>query len=204
MNAPAGGLRVPAVLGIDSSAQRDIHNEWDTLSGVKAMLVRDGFTDCPQPNFACPSVTEEDLTTTDNTKYSQNYARLLAWFNYASQLLAEVNAALLGIENEMEYVGAKMKKDMRENNRGKGLKDASRLAAGDIADEILLDPHYHELQVEQQRLTQMKYTLTSRVDNLERGLRVTSRQVEIRKLELERGRVGDGVPTRDRFPVTRR
>jgi hypothetical protein len=203
MVANMGSLRVPAILGIDAQKQQSIHGEWDTMTGVNQRMHDNGFEVQEQPNFSCPMVTEEDLTTTDNTRYSKNYARLLAWFNFADQLLAETNATLLGIENEMEFVAANLRKKMREQNQGKSSKDPSRFTAEQMNDEILLDEHHHELQIEQQRLTQMKLKISTNVNGLERGLRVTSRQVEIRKLELEAGRKGDGLPTRGRFEPRR-
>jgi hypothetical protein len=200
----ATGLRAPTMMGLDSKSQEDIHREWDTMTGVENLLVKYGVAPQPQPTYACPEVTEDELTTTENQEYTQTYARLLGWFNYLAPLLAEVKAAELQVENEMEYVSAKLRKDIRTHNAGKKARDPDRYTEGNIKDEIILDENYHELHVEQQRLSQMQLMLKARTDSVERSLRVVSRQVEIRRLDIEQGRTEGNMPGRNKWSPTTR
>lgn len=204
MNQPSGGgLRLPSILGLDAQEQQKIRDDFDTMDGVNTLLEKHGITPAPKPGFGCPEVSEDDLTTTDNTKYTTVYARLLAWFNYMGPLLAAVVAELLQIENAMVYTEAAFRKKARELNLGKKPRTEGWVTEAEIADAITLDADYHELHVEKQRLSQMKAMLASHTERVERSMRVVSRQVEIRKIELEGSRTEHNMPGRNKFPTLR-
>ena len=68
-------------------------------------------------------------------------------------------------------------------------------------ERLLLNPEYLEVTHELQKYQQAKIYFDARVESLERSLRVISRQVEIRKLDVEQQRTGAGMPGRGRFEV---
>lgn len=181
-----GGLQVPPNIGVSESAQREIHKTWDTIGDVEADLAMSGFMPMQTPEFECPQVTEAALTTENSQEYTQTYARQLAWFNYSSQVLARVTAHLLQYENEMDTIEARIHVDRRARAKAAGEKPPS----GDtLKQEVLMDPRHDELRRQAQVLKQKKIELQAFVDGIERGLKVISRQVEIRKMEIEQGRV---------------
>lgn len=204
MNQPSsGGLHLPPILGLSAQEQQQVRSDFDTMDGVNVLLAKHGITPAPKPGFGCPEVTEDDLTTTDNTRYTTTYARLLAWFNYIAPLLAGVTGELLQVENALTYTEAAFRKRARELNTGKRPRAEGWITEAEIADAIILDADYHELHVEKQRLAQMKSSLTAHTERVERSMRVVSRQIEIRKLEIEGNRTEHNMPGRNKFPSIR-
>lgn len=183
----SGGLSLPSSLGVGEAAEQHVHQEWASLDEQEQRLAFEGFTPASTPQFGCPQITEEILTTSDNKLYTTVYAQQLAWFNYASQNQARAIAELLQVTNEMDVIEAKMRKGFRERMRVGG-KEA-KMTAEEMKDEILLHPRYTYLKLAHQQLSQYKIELGAYCDGIERGLKVISRQVEIRKMEIEQNRV---------------
>ncbi len=198
MNArrPSTGLNLPANVGIAESEAQKIHNKWDTADAVEGEIAMKGFVQSDIPPYQCPEVTEQVLTTEDNTEYTRVYAQLNSWFNYATQLHARVTTSLLQSENEMEMIESRMRVQFRERMR-LGTKE-DKMSAGEMQDQINLDPRYEELKLQAQIYKQKKITLAAFLDGIERGLRVISRQVEIRKMESDQSRVN--IPGRSPQP----
>jgi hypothetical protein len=192
-----GGLRVPAVLGIDEENEKSIHNEWSTYRGVKQIREGSGLDLAPRPPFECPRITPDELNTEDNAEYTILYAQHYSWYGFVIGQLADVESSLLEIQNEMEHVAAEIRKILNKKNEGKKRND-DRLTAQAIKDEVTTDPRWHDLKVEEQRLLQHKTLLDADCESLERAMRMISRQVEIRKIGIETGRMEDNIPTRNR------
>lgn len=176
-----GGLSLPTNVGMGQTAEQQVHAQWDTVGQVEAELAMRGFMPMDTPNYPCPVITEEALTTSDSKSYTTTYAQQLSWFNYSSQTLSRIVADLLGVQNEMTLIEARMRKGFRLNG--------AKMTAQQMADEILLDPRYLELKHREQLLSQHKIELSAYTEGIERGLKVISRQVEIRKQEIEQNRV---------------
>ena len=85
-----------------------------------------------------------------------------------------------------------MRRDFRQRMEAGG--KAAKMTGDQMKDEILLDPRYSYLNHRRQEMTQYKVMLAAYTDSIERGLKVISRQVEIRKIELEQNRVN--IPNR--------
>lgn len=197
MNSPkqpsnAGGLSIPSNLGVGETAEQSVHQEWTSLDEQEEKLAFEGFSPMSTPDFGCPQITEEILTTSDNKLYTTVYAQQLAWFNYASQNLSRSVAEILQVTNEMDIIEARMRKGFRERMRVGGKE--SKMTSEEMKDEILLNPRYTYLKLHHQQLSQYKIELAAYCDGIERGLKVISRQVEIRKMEIEQNRVN--IPNR--------
>lgn len=188
-----GGLSLPKNTGVGSTEEQAVHQQWTTLDEQEEKLASQGFVPMDAPSFTCPEITEETLTTADSKAYSTTFAQQLSWFNYSSQTLARCIAELLQVSNEMDIIEAKMRRGFRERMKLAG-KDG-KMTAQEMSDEILLDARYSYLLLRKQELTQYKTRLAAYTDGIERGLKVISRQVEIRKMELEQSRVN--IPGRD-------
>lgn len=186
------GLQLPSNIGLPESQEKQVHERWNTLEEMEQQLAYEGFSPYEQPQFGCPQVTEESLTTADSKAYTGMYAQQLAWFDYSSSSLARCTAELLQVTNEMDIIEASMRKVFREKMRIGG--KAAKMSAEEMKDEILLDERYSYLLYRKQQLSQYKTILGAYTENIERGLKVISRQVEIRKMELEQSRVN--IPNR--------
>jgi len=185
-----GGLSIPKNVGVGETEQQKIHSTWDTIDKVEAELGMDGFIPMTTPEFECPQVTEEELTTEDSKSYTQTFARQFAWFNYSSQVLARVTVRLLQVENEQAIIASKMRDGFKERIRN----GAPKMTVEEMKDQINLDPRYQELMLQAQIYQQKKTVLSAFAEGIERGLKVISRQVEIRKGEIEQSRVN--IPNR--------
>lgn len=180
---PVTGLNLPPVSPVE---QAKIHSIWDTIDKVEGEIAMKGFLPMDTPLYECPQITEDLLTTGSNEEYTQAFARQNAWFNYASQVHAQATSHLLQYENEMEMIESKLRtqfrKEISEGTRNKMSKD-------EMQDEINLDQRYAELKLIAQTYKQKKVQLQAYLDGIERGLRVISRQIEIRKMENDQNKV---------------
>lgn len=182
MRKPTTGLQLPPV---PPTEQQSIQQQWDTIGFVQGELAMKGFVPMDTPQFECPQVTEEVLTTADNNKYTEVYAQQLAWFNYSSQVLSQVTAHLLQHENEMDMISSRMRVAFRQEIKA-GARD--KMSKDEMEDEVNLNVRFAELKLDAQVLKQKKVQLQAFVDGIERSLRVISRQVEIKKIEAEGNR----------------
>jgi hypothetical protein len=190
--AHAGGIgRIPEAktLGLGKTALAETHSRWSTFTNVAAQLERKGVgSELEEPGFACPQVTEEDLLTEDARHFTRIYHHVLAWFEYVTTIYARTRAQLLQYENELEVVAAARRKKLREEN--KSVPKADRMSAKEIEDEVLTDIDYQRVMLDAQQLRQSKIIVEAVVENLDRSLKVISRQVEIKRQERESSRTG--------------
>jgi len=189
-----GGLLLPPNLGVSPAEERKITLKWNTLEGVVETLNRWGFSEAASPITPIPTITAEMLLTPDIQQYTILYASQLHWYNYSNILRARVTAELLQIENEMDDIGAHIRKGLRDINKTLGKKDT--LGRDGIEDEVTTDASYRSLRVRAQELRQYKMELEARVEELESGMKVISRQVEIRKEEAKGGTNAQNMPSR--------
>lgn len=180
---PVTGLQLPPVSPVE---QQNIHSQWDTIGAIEGEIAMKGFVPMDTPLYECPQITEELLTTADHDAYTAAFTQQLAWFNYASQVLAQATSHLLQYENEMEMIESRLRTTFREEISG-GTR--SKMTKEEMQDEINLDKRYGELKLGAQKYKQKKIQLQAYVEGIERGLRVISRQIEIRKMEMEQNRV---------------
>lgn len=187
-----GGLHLPTNVGLGETEQNRTHHQWDTSGYVLDRLKMEGFWTMETPTYELPQITPEMLTTADNTYYTTVYAQQLAWFNYATQILAKAKVEVLQTKNEMDMIESRMRKDFRDTAKNSGIKVPSEQT---IQDEINLDLRYSELRLYGQKMEQYKIMLDTFAEGIERGLKVISRQVEIRKMEIDQNNVN--IPGRD-------
>lgn len=193
----AGGLRIPGPLGI--SQQQHVHDYWRTYDQAEQKLKDAGLPVLEKPRFAYPgSVTPEQLTTKDNHAYSSLYAEHLGWYNYTAEIVSGIRAMLLQIKNEMEDLEVELRSRYKRQN--KDLPSKEKHTEKDIDDLIHLDERHKKLAHAQQEYEQSRLLFEAKLDAMSRNLRVVSRQVEIRRGELDAERLGNGLPGRPVFP----
>ena len=192
-----GGLKAPNVVGLGANEQQKIHSEWNTFDNVQIELMREGVMPVDKPTVACQRLTAEQLTTLDDKRYAETYAHICSWFGYISDLLARTRGAILEVENEMKYVWASLRAGAIQAAE---MRQEKKPADKEIEMTILLDPSYKQLKLSSQNLDQRKLVLEAQADLLEKDLKMVSRQVELRKMEREREKIGDGMAGRGYVP----
>ncbi len=188
LRKPVTGLQLPTV---SPPEQQKIHSTWDTIDKVEGEIAMKGFVPMDTPEFQCPQITPELLADADNKEYTTAYSQQNAWFNYASQVLAQVSSMLLQCENEMEMIDSRICSGLRRELKESGEK----MSAKQMQDEVNLDPRYAEVRLQAQVYKQKKIQLSAFLDGIERGLRLISRQVEIRRMESDQNRTN--IPGRE-------
>ena len=180
-----GGLQVPDIIGISMPDLESIQNKFTTLPDVDRELKSMGISGGNQPNFPLPELTAASLTTTNSDEYTLMYAQQLSWSNYLGPILADVSGGLVQAENQMTLIEAKITEVVKQQNKVRSKED--RVSADDIKIQVLNDPIYQEAMLEAQRLKQFKLKLEAMHEIAGRNLRLVSRQVEIRRQDIEAG-----------------
>lgn len=196
-----GGLQLPKNVGVSEKDQADDHLARNTIDAVEKELERMGLAPSAKPAWDRPDLTAEQLTTSVNRDYTVLYAQHLAWYNFTSPLYARVRARMLGVSNEMTDIEVRIRKNLRAKN--KNLPKDERFNEKDIDDETWSDPRYQVLTKEKQKLEQMKLEIEAYLGVMEGCLKVISRQIEIRKIELGSSNQENAMPGRGKFPPMR-
>lgn len=180
-------------IGVGEEAAKFIQRKWDTVEDSDQVIAGMGFVDHKLPEFICPELTAASLTTLDSFAYTETYAHLLSWFNYASEGLAYIQARVLQYTNMQAILTAQTRKQQRAFVAGGGKK----MSEEEMSDQLLTNPEYQAILLELQKAKQQKLLLDAKVEAIERSLKVISRQVEIRKLDMEQSRTGAAMPSRN-------
>lgn len=180
----SGGMgTISKIIGPGRSEEEAIKKEWSTYDAVFESLEEQGFHVPSKPNFPPPEINSEDLLTDNNSHFTTMYSKVLSWHNYAKTAYAQVRANLLELQNMLELKSAEIRKECKEYN--KTVKKGEGFSAADIEDEVLVHVTQKKLRLEAQKWEQKKLILDALVENLERTMRVISRQVEINRQEIE-------------------
>jgi hypothetical protein len=187
-----GSLHLPKDIGVAASVAQAIENRWHTAERVDEWMQKHGIGRNPEPDIECPVVTAEILLTTDWKQYTTVYAAQLRWFNYVTRLLAAIRAVILEVDNEMGDISAARRTHFRQMNEGKG--KGGKMSAGEMEDTISQDPHFRDLRLQLQQLTQQKLKVEAEHEALDRNMKTISRQIENRRAEAEGGRREGNMP----------
>lgn len=198
MSGLGSNIRLPRTLplGAGEGETQNIKTHWDTAGAVERELESKGLVPYTQPVETCPELTAEVLTSPDSRKYTETYVKLLSWYNYSSELLAQVRVQVIQYENMQSILDAQTRKVAKAQSEAAGGK---KPAEAELQQRLLLNPEYLEVTRDLQRFQQAKICLDAKVEGLERSLRLISRQVEIRRMDLEQTRTGAAMPARGRF-----
>jgi len=192
-----GGLNLPKFVGSGESLIERTKKRWDTLEEVEQVLTHLKLPELKEPTVTAPEVTAEMLLTPDTKEYTVMFANVRIWYGYVNSLLARTKAALLEVENQLENLEAELRKKVRDHS--KGAAKADRLTAEQVGDEVKTDPGWQDLKLREQKLQQNKLLVGAWFENLDRQLRVVSRQVEIRRDDNQGGRNEENMPSRGTF-----
>lgn len=184
------GKKMP--IGVGAQEAQSIQKRWDTASESDDRVIGTGLADHRQPSFTCPDLDTETLTTPDSRTYTETYVRILSWFSYASELLANVQIRVVQYENMIRILTAQTRRRQREVVANGGKK----MTEEEMQDLLYTNPEYQDILLELQKYKQMKTLMEAKVESIERSLKVISRQVEIRKLDIEQQKNANNMPSR--------
>lgn len=193
MNDSGRNLRLPQGLnyGPGQTQAQAVMTKWHTIDDVQEESLLRGFPEKVKPEFECPQLDVETLTSNDSKAYTQKYTELLAWFGYAGELLALIHARVLQLKNMQDILAAEGRKTLRDLKSG-----VKKPTKEEIEDYLTLNPEYQDVTLQLQRFQQAKLLYDAKVDSIERSLRVISRQIEIRRLDIEQNRTDGGMSNR--------
>ncbi len=182
-------LEIETPAGIGLRAEQALHTYWSTIHDVQLALWKDGFGEMQRPLQQIPQVTAQMLSSASSHDYSTWFMGLSGWQGYISYQINWIDAKLLECVNELEQLKARTRVRMRETPREKGDKKPTD---EQVKDAILTNPRYNEVVKAQQELTQRKLLIEPVYEYVKTTLKLMSRSIEGRKLEMELGARGTG------------
>lgn len=185
----------------DPAAQQTINDRAVTFNQYWATVHDDaewelgalGFERLKKPRFTCPDLDPEALTSADLNQYSLMHGRVQAWHNYAENTLAYVESMLISVRRQMEQLLPQLLIEYSKVNNprtGKAYSVADRKALAENT------PRYIELLRDKTKLEAQQKLAESYAKGLGRNCALISRHIELRKLDIESGRVGGNIPNR--------
>lgn len=155
-----------------------------------------GFERIRQPEFTCPVLDPQALTTANLNAYSEMHARFQRWHNYAENTLAYVKSMLIGNDRQMKQLVVQLKTlyaSYKNPVTGKPYSaDDKKLFAEN-------NPRYVELLRSQTKLEQMQRQMESYAEGLSKSTSLISRHIEIRKMDMEGDHRGNNMPSRGMY-----
>jgi len=163
--------------GIGEAMQQEIHSKWNTIDDALIYVLKKGLAAMTPPHIAPPLIDPHLLASASPQQYSIMYGAFEAWTSYIAEDLAELSAYLLQCENEMEQIAVHIREKIRETAEKTNTKKPSE---DSIKDRVRIDPRYEELLLSHQQAKQRHIILSERREKYSRGLRLLSRNLEIR------------------------
>lgn len=178
----AGGLAVPEAPGISERLEQEILEAWDTFDQAELELTKDGWAPMDKPQCDRPSINPGNLTKLNGDQVTALFEQVVAWHGYAANMLSRVRGGILQINNQQKHLSAVLRQGIIEAYRKENKKKPSDPT---IKESISLDPKMIELEQQKQKLEQKRFELDGWIDTLYEYRKAVSRQVEIRRQEIE-------------------
>jgi hypothetical protein len=190
-------MPVIPISGMSDAGAEQLQNRWDTIARVLQTLARKGITipDKPPP-FPIPEVTTT-LVDTDNQAYLITNAQYIAWFNYVTPHVSLNDSLLLQVRGEKKSIEVAFREDFRSRERD--LPPSKRTSKEEVSDRTEMDPRYIELMQWEQELLQEQSFLEGCKSQLTLVMRVISRHIEVKKVDIEMNRTAGNMPQRRAF-----
>lgn len=185
---PHGGLVVPS--GLDDIGEQEggvIHQRWSFFKESLAYAQNEiGIPPPIEPEYACPTLTAEDLTNPDSNEYSTKFLRFQGWYNYVTEKLSMHKAVQLELIAEMDDLESRLRESYRKNSSKTSRSGEKKPpGAADMADRINGHPRYVELKQRRLQTAQIITILSAKEETLGTALKLLSRQVEIRRQNFD-------------------
>jgi hypothetical protein len=171
---------IPSLLLEDDDEVERVYRKFiDMEEDVSAELQREGLPvygeHAAQPVSSFPKVDIAQLNAlNDPTAYSQAYKELLAWLAWVNVLRARNENSIMGAENALEVVSAKLFVRLQKDAKANGWKDDFVKAS------LRSHPTYIEATLALQRAKERGNLLHSYASDLDRQQRAVSRMITVR------------------------
>lgn len=171
-----------AHVGLGEAAEQQTHNVWDTLEGAVTAAAQKGFYPMDKPRYSCPELDPEELSHANSEQFAELITKFESWQSYAEGRLSELEGAINQRKNEMDIIKSDIKTLIRkEASEGKLKKKPPEDQMDDI---VKSNPRWRTLLNELQQLEQQRDIIQSHYNRMGRSLRILSRSLEMRKIEL--------------------
>jgi hypothetical protein len=182
---PFSGLPedMPSLLLEDDEEVEALYRKFiDMEEGVSAELQREGLpchdTRAVQPTTDFPRVDMAELNAlNDPNAYSLAYKQLLAWLSWVNVLKARNENSIMGAENALEVVSARLFVRLQKDAKANGWKDDFVKAS------LKSHPTYIEALLAMQRAKERGNLLHTYASDLDKQLRGVSRMITVRGQE---------------------
>jgi len=191
-----GGLTLPKHLSVPDSVVVSTQERWNTIDKVEEGIRTWNLPHLHEPTVECPVLTADMLQTADPKEYSRKFADMRIWYDYSSRLSAKIRANLLQERNRLEDLEAQLRIKFRNSNQGKTKRD-DRMTAEEIADRVTIDDNVRAARQEVQLWEQHHIQVTAITEGLERSLKLMSRQIELRREEIDTAAREQGMLSRE-------
>jgi hypothetical protein len=161
---------------------KQLNEHWDTFDAVEADLAKLGIFPLEKPRSVIPDVTAELLTSHNNVQYAEAFARMRAWYDYILNVRARQKALEIQLENQMDILATDTKQAFLRHAEDHGMKKPSEEM---IKHYVKAQPRYQELIREIQPIKQTLVILDGRLDGLDKGLKILSRNLELIRQQIE-------------------
>jgi hypothetical protein len=176
------GLNVGnAPLGVGEQAAQQTHHRWDTMDQVIAEAIKEGFQMMEMPKFAPPEADPNILANATPDQYALAYTQTEYWQSYDQGCLAWIDGLLMQCDNEMDVIMVDTKRAIRERCKAAKEKKPSEAI---IIDEVKANSRWRELLFMHQQLSQKRGIVEAHYKRMARTLKILSRFVEFRKMEI--------------------
>lgn len=161
---------------------QQLNEYWDTFDAVEADLAKLGIFPLEKPRSVIPDVTAELLTSHNDVQYAEAFARMRAWYDYILNVRARQKALEIQLENQMDILATDTKQAYLRHAEDHGMKKPSEEI---IKHYVKAQPRYQELIREIQPIKQKLVILDGRLDGLDKGLKILSRNLELIRQKIE-------------------
>lgn len=162
--------------------EQQLNEHWDTFDEVEADLSKLGIHPLVTPNSVMPDITAELLTSHNDVQYAEAFARLRAWYDFVLNVRARTKALEIQMENQMDVLATITKQAYLKYAEDNGMKKPSDEM---IKHYIKAQPRYQQLMREIQPIRQRLVILDGRLDGLDKGLKILSRNLELIRQKIE-------------------
>lgn len=169
-------------------------NQWNTMPWVEEQLTGLGISPPNEPEYECPVIMPGTLTALSTDDYTETYEKILGWFGYLGEKAAYAKSMVLQCENEMSYIETITKKAIQDQTGPRDKKPTKEA----IELQIELDPRHADLKLISQKWRQLRDGIQARLDTVEANMKVVSRYIELKKIDLAGTRQTTNMPGRNR------
>lgn len=203
---PTGVLDLGGELidGVGATEEEEIHGFWTVSDAVTSYLeMQLGCPPPKEPDVSYPELKIGDLTTSNSIKYTEAFARRTAWLGYLWTVLADHEAKLLELEVEMQDIERRIRTNLRKTStRTTRSGEQKPPPAHEMEDTVGKNLRHRELKKEALFHKELIKRLSARVNALVEAQKLTSRQVEIRRQEIDLNGRGSRINGTGGIPVS--